>query len=91
MAMASANAVGFLCAPADTALLSACSCKEAALPLQGNGHERDKLHFQDSDLHILDIYNCDLWPGDTVAQKAIDTEVLLTSGTSDEGAAAGRR
>eukprot|EP00891_Asterochloris_glomerata_P002995 jgi/Astpho2/2995/fgenesh1_pm.00051_%23_11_t len=51
---------------------------------QGNGHERDKLHFQDSDLHILDIYNCDLWPGDTVAQKAIDTEVLLTSGTSDE-------
>ena len=79
-----------LYAPAHTALLPACSCRDAALPLQGNGHERDKLHFQDTDLHILDIYNCDLWPGDKFAQKAIDTEVQLTSGTSDEGASAGR-
>lgn len=23
---------------------------------QGNGHERDKLHFEDRDLYILDIY-----------------------------------
>lgn len=24
--------------------------------MQGNGHERDKLHFKDSDLYILDVY-----------------------------------
>lgn len=24
--------------------------------MQGNGHERDKLHFKDTDLYILDIY-----------------------------------
>lgn len=24
---------------------------------QGNGHERDKLHFQDADMFIVDIYN----------------------------------
>ena len=91
MAMASAVAAAFLYVPADTALQSASTCKDAALPLQGNGPERDKLHFHDADLHILDIYNRDLWPGDKVAQKAIDTEVALTSGTCDEGTAAGRR
>ena len=86
----SAVAVAFQDKPAETALLSASSCRDAVLSLQGNGLERDKLHFQDTDLHILDIYNCDLWPGDKVAQKAIDTEVALTSGTCDDGAAAGR-
>ncbi len=36
----------------------ACACLRSPdlPPAQGNGHERDKLHFQDKDLYILDIY-----------------------------------
>ena len=37
---------------------------EKAVGVQGNGHERDKLNFKDSDLYILDIYNVDQWPWD---------------------------
>ncbi|KAK9829290.1 hypothetical protein WJX72_004978 [[Myrmecia] bisecta] len=50
---------------------------------QGNGHERDKLHFADPDVHILDIYNCDIWPGDTEAKAAIDTKVEVHTGMQD--------
>ncbi len=28
---------------------------------QGNGHARDKLHFKDNDLFIVDIYNGSVW------------------------------
>ena len=42
---------------------------------QGNGHERDKLHFEDADTFILDAYNCDIWPADRKAKAAIGVEV----------------
>lgn len=42
---------------------------------QGNGHERDKLHFEDEDTFILDAYNSDIWPNDRKAKTAIDEEV----------------
>lgn len=51
--------------------------------VQGNGYERDKLHFKDSDLYILDAYNVELWPDDTKASAAINTKVALSSGTED--------
>jgi len=50
---------------------------------QGNGHERDKITFNDQDLYICDIYNGQIYPGDTEAKRAIDTKVELHSGTSD--------
>ena len=56
-----------------------CSCgaKRLAIalcdsPVQGNGVERDKLHFQDEDVFILDMYNADLWPGDMTACQAMN-------------------
>lgn len=52
--------------------------------MQGNGHARDKLHFKDKDLYILDIYNADLWPWDNFAKRAIDCELPIRSGTGDE-------
>ena len=42
---------------------------------QGNGHERDKLHFEDAETFILDAYNCDIWPADRKAKAAIGVEV----------------
>eukprot|EP01112_Ceratiomyxa_fruticulosa_P016950 TRINITY_DN5196_c0_g1_i1.p1 TRINITY_DN5196_c0_g1~~TRINITY_DN5196_c0_g1_i1.p1 ORF type:complete len:390 (+),score=55.87 TRINITY_DN5196_c0_g1_i1:98-1171(+) len=50
---------------------------------QGNGHERDKLKFQDKNLFILDMYNKDIYPGDREAAQAIDIAVPLRSGTKD--------
>ncbi|CAK0781151.1 hypothetical protein CVIRNUC_005298 [Coccomyxa viridis] len=50
---------------------------------QGNGHERDKLHFQDDDLYIFDMYNCQLWPADSKAKAAIDCDKPIVSGTGD--------
>ncbi len=47
----------------------------SALLAQGNGHERDKLHFEDEDTFILDAYNSDIWPNDRKAKAAIDEEV----------------
>jgi hypothetical protein len=52
--------------------------------VQGNGHERDKLHFADNDLYILDMYNADLWPWDRGAKAAIDWEGALRSGAADD-------
>lgn len=51
--------------------------------MQGNGHERDKLKFEDNNLYILDIYNADLWPNDSVAKGAISNGVELSNGTKD--------
>lgn len=50
---------------------------------QGNGHERDKLHFEDTDLYILDIYGQDLWPGDHEAKEAINIDIGIPCGTAD--------
>jgi histone deacetylase 11 len=51
---------------------------------QGNGHERDKLHFDDKDVYILDMYNKNIYPGDWMAMPAINTSVQLESHTSDK-------
>lgn len=48
----------------------------SACAAQGNGHERDKIHFDDADTFILDAYNSDIWPNDRKARAAIDEEVL---------------
>lgn len=45
--------------------------------------ERDKLHFDDDLLHILDMYNSQLWPGDMYAQAAINTHAQFGSGVAD--------
>ena len=37
-------------------------------PAQGNGHERDKLHFRDDDVFILDMFGAALYPGDEPAK-----------------------
>jgi len=49
---------------------------------QGNGHERDWTG--DQDVHIMDVYNHHIYPGDTVALEGIKTEIKVTSNTSDE-------
>jgi hypothetical protein len=36
---------------------------------QGNGHERDKLHFGDRDTFIVDVYNGGIYPLDEPAKK----------------------
>ncbi|CAL8468554.1 g8094 [Coccomyxa elongata] len=51
---------------------------------QGNGHARDKLHFKDEDLYILDLYNADLWPWDTAAKAATNCDLPMRTGTGDE-------
>lgn len=51
--------------------------------MQGNGHARDKIHFKDDDLYILDIYNSDIWPCDTAAKAAIDCDRPIHTGTED--------
>ena len=51
--------------------------------LQGNGHERDKLHFKDDDFYIFDMYNCQLWPADRLAKTAINCDKPIASGTGD--------
>ncbi|KAK9826406.1 hypothetical protein WJX81_000560 [Elliptochloris bilobata] len=51
---------------------------------QGNGHERDKLHFQDADTFILDAYNSDIWPADSKAKAAIGVEMAFPCRTADE-------
>lgn len=51
---------------------------------QGNGHERSKLHFQDLDNFIIDVYNGGIFPLDFAAKAAINVNVELRSGTGDE-------
>lgn len=48
---------------------------------QGNGHETDFLG--DERVHILDVYNRDVFPRDTAAKAAIGTKVELRSGASE--------
>eukprot|EP00878_Enallax_costatus_P020621 GHUV01021806.1.p1 GENE.GHUV01021806.1~~GHUV01021806.1.p1 ORF type:complete len:252 (+),score=62.81 GHUV01021806.1:2675-3430(+) len=51
---------------------------------QGNGVERDKLHYNDKDLYIVDMYNSRTFPMDTKAKAAINVKVELIPGTTDE-------
>lgn len=46
---------------------------------QGNGVERDKLHYQDQDLYIVDMYNSRTFPLDTAAKAAINVKVSQVS------------
>jgi hypothetical protein len=56
-------------------LPSHAAASVSACAAQGNGHERDKIHFDDADTFILDAYNSDIWPNDRKARAAIDVEV----------------
>jgi acetoin utilization deacetylase AcuC-like enzyme len=42
---------------------------------QGNGVQRDKQYFKDTDLCILDMYNARAFPLDQPAKEAIDIKV----------------
>jgi hypothetical protein len=50
---------------------------------QGNGHERDKLHFEDQDLYILDIYGRVRHPYAGVIATVQAGVLLCTSTTHD--------
>lgn len=49
---------------------------------QGNGLER--IFYQDPTVHILDMYNRDIYPNDRLAQQRINCDLPLKSGTSDQ-------
>eukprot|EP00245_Coleochaete_scutata_P013853 TRINITY_DN5746_c0_g1_i1.p1 TRINITY_DN5746_c0_g1~~TRINITY_DN5746_c0_g1_i1.p1 ORF type:complete len:186 (+),score=32.68 TRINITY_DN5746_c0_g1_i1:60-560(+) len=49
---------------------------------QGNGHERD--FTGDARVYILDMFNKDIYPGDTEAKRGISLTVALKSGTNTE-------
>lgn len=51
---------------------------------QGNGYQRSKLHFKDSQTFIVDVYNADVFPRDHHARSAIDVERRLRSGVETE-------
>ncbi|GMH44984.1 hypothetical protein BSKO_12941 [Bryopsis sp. KO-2023] len=51
---------------------------------QGNGIARDKMHFQDDDLFILDMYNSEIFPRDLPAMPSIGTKVSFGCGESGE-------
>lgn len=51
---------------------------------QGNGYQRDKLHFRDEDLFIVDVYNEVIFPQDHDARKAINVERQLPCGATGE-------
>lgn len=54
---------------------------------QGNGHEKDKRDGvlpSSISVHIYDQYNSGIFPCDTYAREAIDTDAGLQSGTNDE-------
>lgn len=42
---------------------------------QGNGIEKDKMHFKDEHLFILDAYNYMIFPNDNYAKKGIDIDI----------------
>jgi histone deacetylase 11 len=50
---------------------------------QGNGVARSKLHFQDADTFILDLYNASIWPQDAAAKAGVDVDAGVPSGTAD--------
>lgn len=49
---------------------------------QGNGHERD--FAGDKRVYILDVYNYEIYPGDSQAKKWINQRVELPSGTTTD-------
>ncbi|XP_040215306.1 histone deacetylase 11 isoform X1 [Rana temporaria] len=49
---------------------------------QGNGHERDFI--DDKRVYIMDVYNRHIYPGDTMAKRAIKRKIELDWGTEDK-------
>ncbi|TRU32257.1 MAG: histone deacetylase [Microcystis aeruginosa Ma_MB_F_20061100_S20] len=49
---------------------------------QGNGLER--IFLLDKDVRILDMYNRDIYPNDSLAKKKIDCDIPLNSGVGDQ-------
>ena len=52
--------------------------------MQGNGVARDKISNNDDDLYIFDMYNVNIWPGDSWAKGGISHEQGFRSGCGDE-------
>ncbi len=50
---------------------------------QGNGVARSKLHFQDADTFILDVYNSSIWPQDAAAKAGVGVDAGVPSGAAD--------
>jgi len=51
---------------------------------QGNGHENDKLHFEDDNLYILDMFNPSIYPRDEPAKAAINMPIHAYKGIKDK-------
>jgi histone deacetylase 11 len=51
---------------------------------QGNGQQRSKLHFGDTETFVVDVYNADVFPRDHQARYAIDVERRMRSGQATE-------
>ena len=49
---------------------------------QGNGHERDFI--EDKQVHIVDVFNPNIYPGDEFAEKGISTLIPVFSHDTDE-------
>ena len=49
---------------------------------QGNGHEMD--HLNNPDVFTVDVYNHNIFPGDTEAKKAIGLDMIVAEDTTDE-------
>jgi histone deacetylase 11 len=49
---------------------------------QGNGHERDFI--DDKEVHIVDVYNPDIYPGDQYAERGISTLIPVFPYDTDE-------
>ncbi|XP_063796680.1 histone deacetylase 11 isoform X3 [Pseudophryne corroboree] len=49
---------------------------------QGNGHGRDFM--DDKRVYIMDVYNRHIYPGDTIAKRAIKRRIELDWGTEDK-------
>lgn len=49
---------------------------------QGNGHERDSMG--DAEIYTLDMFNHEIYPGDTYAERAITDAVKLSCFTEDD-------
>lgn len=47
---------------------------------QGNGIAKTKHRFSDTDVHLLDMYNEDIFPNDSFAESLVDTHVKFHRG-----------
>ncbi|XP_063796679.1 histone deacetylase 11 isoform X2 [Pseudophryne corroboree] len=59
-----------------------CAYADITLAIKGNGHGRDFM--DDKRVYIMDVYNRHIYPGDTIAKRAIKRRIELDWGTEDK-------